>query len=124
MVGNLVIIHKERDKRKGTYMTTKQRAYLKGLAMNIEPIMQIGKSNLTPELVKAIDETFFRRELIKLSILQNASDDPREMASIIAERTHSEVVQIIGKKIVLYKPFKEVEKRKIILPKAQNLQKE
>lgn len=118
MVGNLVIIHKERDKRKGTYMTTKQRAYLKGLAMNIEPIMQIGKSNLTPELVKAIDETFFRRELIKLSILQNASDDPREMASIIAERTHSEVVQIIGKKIVLYKPFKEVEKRKIILPKA------
>ena len=50
---------------------SKQRAYLKGLAMNITPIFQIGKSSLTPELTKAVDEALAARELIKISVLQN-----------------------------------------------------
>ena len=95
-------------------MTSKQRAYLKGLAMDIEPIVQIGKSSITPESVEAVSEVFNTHELIKLAVLKNCADDPKEIAEIISERTHSQLVQVIGKKIVLYKPFKE--NPKIILP--------
>ena len=59
---------------------SKQRAYLKGLAMNINPIFQIGKSSLTPELTQAVDEALAARELIKISVLQNCLDDPRVIA--------------------------------------------
>lgn len=99
-------------------MTTKQRAYLKGLAMNIDPIFQIGKSSVTPELIAAIAEALEARELIKINILKNCADDGREMAQVIAERTRSEVVQVIGRKIVLYKQAKDEKKRKIELPPA------
>ena len=96
-------------------MTSKQRSYLKGLAMNLEPVFQIGKSSVTPENVEAISEVFNTRELVKISILQNCMDDPKELAALVGERTRSQVVQVIGKKFVLYKPFKE--NPKIILPK-------
>ena len=96
-------------------MTSKQRSYLKGLAMNLEPVFQIGKSSVTPENVEAIAEVFNTRELVKISILKNCLDDPKEVANTVAERTRSQVVQVIGKKFVLYKPFKE--NPKIILPK-------
>ncbi|MDE5817712.1 MAG: ribosome assembly RNA-binding protein YhbY [Lachnospiraceae bacterium] len=95
-------------------MTSKQRAYLKSLAGTLEPIFQIGKSSLTPEVTTAVSEAFNTRELIKLNVLKNCMDDPKELAQTIAERTHSQVVQVIGKKIVLYKPFKE--NPKILLP--------
>ena len=96
-------------------MTSKQRSYLKGLAMNLEPVFQIGKSSVTPENVEAISEVFNTRELVKISILKNCLDDPKEVANTVAERTRSQVVQVIGKKFVLNKPFKE--NPKIILPK-------
>ena len=96
-------------------MTSKQRSYLKGLAMTIDPIFQIGKSSLTPENTKAIGEALEARELIKISVLQNCLDDPNEIAQVVAERTHSQVVQVIGKKIILYKEGKK-EKKNIILP--------
>ncbi len=99
-------------------MTSKQRAYLKSLAMTMDPIFQIGKSSLTPELTKAIAEALAARELIKVSVLQNCFDDPAELAQMVAERTHSQVVQVIGKKIVLYKEGKD-DKKKIELPKAK-----
>lgn len=98
-------------------MTSKQRAYLKGLAMTMDPIFQIGKNSLTPEFTKAVQEALEARELIKISVLQNCLDDPKELAGMIAERTRSQVVQVIGKKIVLYKEGKD-DKKKIILPKA------
>lgn len=97
-------------------MTTKQRAYLKGLAMNLDPIFQIGKSSLTPELTQAVLEALDARELIKVSVLKNCLDDSRDLAQTLAERTHSEVVQVIGKKIVLYKESKDEKKKKITLP--------
>ena len=84
-------------------MTSKQRAYLKGLAMNLDPIFQIGKSSLTPENTSAIAEALEARELIKISVLQNCLDDPNEIARALAEHTRSEVVQVIGKKIVLFR---------------------
>lgn len=98
-------------------MTSKQRAYLKGLAMTLDPVFQIGKSSVTPELTAAIAEALEARELIKISILKNCLDDGRSIADVLAERTRSEVVQVIGKKIVLYKPAKDELKRKIVLPK-------
>ena len=97
-------------------MTSKQRAYLKGLAMKIDPIFQIGKSSVTPELTEAIAEALEARELIKINVLKNCADDPRAIAEMLAERTHSQVVQVIGKKIVLYKEGKN-EKKKIELPR-------
>lgn len=98
-------------------MTTKQRAYLKGLAMTMEPIFQIGKSSLTPEITEAVNEALNKRELIKISVLKNCLDDPNEIAGIMGERTHSQVVQVIGKKIVLYRPAPDKKNRKIELPK-------
>lgn len=95
-------------------MTSKQRAYLKSLAMTMDPIFQIGKASVTPENVAAIAEALEKRELIKISVLKNCFDDPKEIAEVVAERTRSQVVQVIGKKIVLYKPAKKDPK--IILP--------
>lgn len=98
-------------------MTSKQRAYLRGIAMNLDSIFQVGKSSITPELTAAVAEALEARELIKLTVLKNCLDDGHSIAEVLAERTHSEVVQVIGKKIVLYKPAKEEAKRKIVLPK-------
>lgn len=88
-------------------MTSKQRAYLKSLANSLEPIFQVGKSSLTPEFTEAISEAFNTRELLKIAVLKNCIDDPKEIAAVVAERTHSQVVQVIGKKIILYKPDKK-----------------
>ena len=98
-------------------MTSKQRAYLRSLAMTMDPIFQVGKASLTPELIEAIREAIDARELIKISVLKNCADDPRAIAEVIAERTRSEVVQVVGKKITLYKEGKNEKKRKIELPK-------
>ena len=83
--------------------------------MKITPILQIGKSSVTPELISAVDEALEARELIKKHILKNCFDDPKEIAQVIAERTRSEVVQVIGKKVVLYRESKD--NKKIELPK-------
>lgn len=95
-------------------MTSKQRAYLKSLASNLNPVFQIGKSSLTPEVTEAVAECFNNNELIKLAVLKNCLDDPRAIAEALAERTHSQVVHVIGRKIVLYKPDKK--NPKIVLP--------
>ena len=70
---------------------------------------------MSPELTQAVEEALEARELIKISVLQNCLDDPRQMAEVLAERTHADVVQVIGKKIVLYKEGKD-NKKKIVLP--------
>jgi RNA-binding protein len=95
-------------------MTSKQRAYLKSLAMTMDPIFQIGKSSVTPENIEAVREAIDARELIKIHVLKNCLNDPRDIAEVIAERTRSEVVQVIGRKIVLYKESKD--NKKIYLP--------
>ena len=90
-----------------TELNSQQRAYLKSLAMEMDPIFQIGKASLTPELTMALDEALAKRELIKVSVLKNCDDDPAVLARMVSERTHSAVVQVIGKKIVLYRPAKK-----------------
>ena len=83
-------------------MTSKQRSYLKSLANNLEPIFHIGKSSLTPEVTQAVSEAFHTRELIKVSVLKNCLEDPKMIADKLAGRTRSQVVQVIGKKIILF----------------------
>ena len=83
--------------------------------MTMDPILQIGKSSVTPEVTASVAEALEARELIKIHVLQNCADDVRQLAEILAERTHSQVVQVIGKKIVVYKEGKD-EKKKIVLP--------
>lgn len=96
-------------------MNSRQRSYLKSLASNLTPIFQIGKDMLTPEITEAVIESFNTHELIKINVLKNCMDDPKAMGQILADRTGSEVVQIIGKKIVLYKANKD--NPQIVLPK-------
>ena len=74
------------------------------------------RGGLTPENTAAVDEALAARELIKISVLQNCLEDPRQMAEVLAERTRSQIVQVIGKKIVLYREGKN-EKKKIELPR-------
>jgi RNA-binding protein len=96
-------------------LTSKQRAYLRGLANTIDAIFQVGKSGTTPEITTAVEAALDSREIIKITVLNNCMEDPRNVADILSERTHSEVVQVIGKKITLYKPSKD--KPVIELPK-------
>lgn len=96
-------------------MTSKQRAYLKSLASTMNAIFQVGKASMTPELINAVDEALEKRELIKLSVLKNCLDDPNEIAATMAERTQSQVVQVIGKKIILFRPNKKNGKIKLPL---------
>ena len=84
-------------------LTSKQRAYLRGLASRLEPLAQVGKAGATPEQVASLDEALEARELIKLAVLNNCQEEPRAVAETLGGRTRSEVVQVIGKKIVLYR---------------------
>ena len=99
-------------------MTSKQRAYLKSLAMKLDPIYNIGKGSISPELVAGVRDALEAIEHVKIGVLQNCMDDPKDLAEILAERTRSQVVQVIGKKIVLYKESKK--HKRIELPKVKN----
>ncbi len=93
-------------------MTSKERAELKSRAMTMDSIFQVGKMSLTPALIEAVKAALKARELIKINVLKNCLDDPKEIAEILSERTGSQVVQVIGKKIVLYKKNTEREAKK------------
>ncbi len=95
-------------------MTSKQRAYLRGLANKIDAIFQIGKNGINDNLIKQLDDTLEARELIKITTLETAPDSAKNLSFEIAERTDSIVVQVIGNKITL---FRQKEKdSKIELP--------
>jgi RNA-binding protein len=98
-------------------LTSKQRAYSKSLAADLDPVFQIGKGSVTPEVIDAISEAFNTHELIKITVLKNCLDDVKEVAITVSERSRSDLVQVIGRKFVLYKPFKDDPK--IILPKSK-----
>lgn len=100
-------------------LTSKQRAYLKSLASELEPVFQIGKATVTPEITDAIAETFNTHELVKITVLKNCIEDVTNVAIMVSERTRSELIQVIGRKFVLYKPFKD--EPKIVLPKAKKV---
>ena len=94
-------------------MTSKQRAYLRGFANKIEPIFQVGKGGVTDVLAEQLSDALEARELIKITVLKNAPDYARDIADEIAEKTNSDVIQVIGNKIVLFRQRKEKSKFEI-----------
>lgn len=100
-----------------THLTSKERAYLRSLANTVDPIFQYGKGGISENYIKQIDDALEARELIKLSLLENADTDAKSLAAELCEKAHCQSVQIIGKKIVLYRQARDRDNRKIVLPK-------
>lgn len=97
-------------------MTSKQRAYLRGLANTLEPIVHVGKGGMADTIVKQADDALTARELIKGKVLETAPESAREAAEALAAATNAVVVQVIGRTFVLYRPAPE--EPKIVLPRA------
>ncbi|RIL69912.1 ribosome assembly RNA-binding protein YhbY [Staphylococcus devriesei] len=95
-------------------LTGKQKRYLRSLAHNIDPIFQIGKAGVNENMVSQIDDTLETRELIKVHVLQNNFDDKKELATTLSEATNSDIVQIIGSMIVIYRESED--NKQITLP--------
>ncbi len=94
-------------------MTSKQRAQLRSIASQTDAIFQVGKGGVNEAMCKSLRDALEARELIKISVLENASDTARDVAEEIAAATESEVVGVIGRKIVLFKKAEKPEHRKI-----------
>lgn len=84
-------------------LTSKQRAYLRGIASTYDTIFQVGKGGVTESMCRDIGEALRKRELIKLRVLENSGYTAREASEAIAEATGADVVQVIGSKFVLFK---------------------
>ena len=96
-------------------LTSKQRAYLRSLANSIDTIVMVGKGKMSEQIIKQADDALTARELIKGKVLESAGMDAKECATLIADSTSSDVVQVIGTKFVLYR--KNKKEPKIVLPK-------
>ena len=96
-------------------LSSKQRAFLRSMANTMDPIMQVGKSGVGEELITSVDNALEARELIKMSALETALVTAREAADELAEATGADVVAVVGRRFVLYRPSKK--KKKIELPK-------
>ena len=83
--------------------TTKQRSKLRSLAQTIEPVGQIGKGGISDNLVKSFSDVLDKRELIKITVLNNTEDDAKSLSIELSEKLNAEVVCVIGHKIVLYR---------------------
>ncbi len=98
-------------------ITSKQRAFLRSIAAGEDTIFQLGKEGIGDNFIKQLDLALEKREIIKFKVLDTALLDVREAAEELAAATRSNLVQVIGKKIVLYRPASKPEARKIRLPK-------
>ena len=96
-------------------ITSKQRAYLRSLSQSLDTIFQIGKGGVTDEICLQINNALEARELVKLTVLENSGEDPREVLNALCEALGAEGVSAVGRKIVLYRESKE--KKTIELPK-------
>ena len=94
-------------------ITSKERAYLRGLANGIPAIMQIGKGGIGENLIKTVSDALEARELIKLTVLENSMESPKDMANALAEATGADVVGVVGRKVILYR--ESVNNKKIEL---------
>ena len=97
-------------------LTSKQRAYLRGLAAKEDTILQIGKDGITENTTAALTDALRARELVKGRVLENSMVTAKEAIEVLAERCRAEQVQVIGSKFVLYK--RNEAEPKIELPKA------
>lgn len=92
-------------------MTSKQRARLKSIASSMDTILQIGKNPIGDAIVKQAADALKAREMIKIRVLETCGLLPLEAADVLAEKTGSEVVQVIGSRIVLFKRRQRGDKR-------------
>ncbi|GMB07554.1 RNA-binding protein [Thermolongibacillus altinsuensis] len=95
-------------------LTGKQKRFLRAKAHHLTPIFQVGKGGVNENMIKQIADALEARELIKVSVLQNCEQDKEVVADLLAKGAKAELVQIIGKTIVLYKESRE--NKQIILP--------
>ncbi len=95
-------------------LTSKQKRFLKSKAHHLTPIFQVGKGGINENMINQISEALEARELMKISILQNCEEDKEDVAQKLAKGSRSELVQLIGKTVVLYKESKE--NKQIVLP--------
>lgn len=95
-------------------LTGKQKRFLRSEAHHVDPIFQVGKAGVSEAMLVQIAEALEKRELVKISILSNNEDDKNEVAETLAKGTKSELVQLIGHTVVLYK--KSVNNKRIELP--------
>lgn len=102
-------------------LTSKQRAFLKSLAADIDTIVMVGKGGMSDNIVRQTDDALTARELVKGKVLETADITSREAADILAEQTHSDVVQVIGSKFVLFR--RNSNNPQIELPKARKPRK-
>lgn len=91
-------------------MTSKERAYLRGLANTMDAIFQVGKSGVSNVLLEQLDHALEARELIKISVLETAPGSAKELAIELANGTNSVVVQTVGNKITLFRQKKKNSK--------------
>ena len=98
-------------------LTSKQRAYLRGLANTIDTILIVGKGEISENIIKQADNALTARELIKGKALENSQYSSREAADLLAEKCNADVVQVIGSKFVLYRP--NDDEPVIVLPKGK-----
>jgi len=102
-------------------MESKERARLRAQANSIEPVFQVGKSGISDALLKQTDDALKARELIKLKVLLEVSQEPpKELAQKIAEATGAEVVQVIGGSIILFRANPELHQPKAPVKKPHN----
>ncbi|MFD1335405.1 ribosome assembly RNA-binding protein YhbY [Oceanobacillus iheyensis] len=95
-------------------LTGKQKRFLRAQANQLKPIFQVGKDGVNDNMVIQIEEALEKRELIKVSVLQNCMEDKDGVAEHISTSANAELVQVIGNNIVLYK--ESVENKQIRLP--------
>lgn len=98
-------------------LTSKQRAYLRGIAAKEDTILQVGKGGIGENLITQVNDALKAREIVKLKVLETAMLSAQEAAEELAEATKSDVVQTIGNKLVLFK--RNPQEPKIELPKAE-----
>ena len=95
-------------------LTGKQKRYLRSIAVNEKAIFQIGKDGLSDNLYNSVNEALKAREIVKLCVLKSCEEDVKDIAESLCNQTNSELVQIIGKTIVLYR--RNLKEQKIVLP--------
>lgn len=88
-------------------LTGKQKRFLRAEAHHLRPIFQVGKEGVNENMVININEALEKRELIKVTVLQNCLEETKEVAEALVDGTESELVQVIGHTIVLYKPSED-----------------
>ncbi len=99
-------------------LTSKQRAYLRGMANSYDTILIVGKGGMTDTVIKQADDALKARELFKGKVLESCELSSREAADTLAEETNADVVQVIGSKFILYRPNPDKKKdERIRLPK-------